>query len=61
MPTIEITYDKGNVRAEVNGVQGEGCLDLTKDILAHHGGRADTEMKPEFYEELTVDATVLCG
>lgn len=62
MPTIEITYKKSAVKTEVNGVQGESCLDLTKEILSHHGGKAETEMKPEFYEnENRVDASTFCG
>lgn len=52
-PEIHITIKKdGEVSYEVQGVQGKGCLELTKDLDAALGVQdKDREMKPEFYQE----------
>lgn len=49
---IDIFIEKdGQVRLEVNGVKGPGCLDLTKALEQALGGEIESrEMKPDAYE-----------
>ena len=56
MKELEITIDKtGKVQVAVRGVQGEGCLDLTKNIENAVGTVEEREYTPEYYEQpLTV-------
>jgi hypothetical protein len=49
---IDVIIDKdGQVRIEVRGVKGAGCLDLTKGLEAALGGQVeDRQMTPEGQE-----------
>lgn len=49
---LDIYIEKdGQVRLEVRGVKGPGCLDLTKALEEALGGDVTSrEMKPEAYE-----------
>jgi hypothetical protein len=49
---LDIYIEKdGQVRLEVRGVKGPGCLDLTKALEEALGGEVTSrEMKPEAYE-----------
>jgi hypothetical protein len=49
---VDIYIEKdGQVRLEVRGVKGPGCLDLTKALEEALGGEVTSrEMKPEAYE-----------
>lgn len=49
LQTIDVFIDKnGEVRVEVRGVKGKGCLDLTRDLEEALGGEvAEREMTPE--------------
>jgi hypothetical protein len=49
---IDVFIDKsGQVRVEVRGVKGGGCLDLTRDLEKALGGEvAAREMTPEAQE-----------
>ncbi|MGE0495695.1 MAG: DUF2997 domain-containing protein [Vulcanimicrobiota bacterium] len=49
---IQVHIDReGKVKLEVEGMQGQGCLELTAALEALLGGQIkDREMKPEYYE-----------
>ena len=50
---IDIFIEKdGQVRLEVRGVKGPGCLDLTRDLEKALGGQVEREMRPEAYEQI---------
>jgi len=52
MKELEITIDKkGNVQVAVRGVQGESCLDLTKNIENAVGSVEEREYTSEYYEQ----------
>lgn len=52
MKELEITIDKaGRVQVAVRGVQGEGCLDLTKNIENEVGSVEEREYTAEYYEQ----------
>jgi Protein of unknown function (DUF2997) len=59
-PQIKVTLlPNGEMKFEVNGVQGQSCQTLTKPLEAL--GAAQTELKPEFYTsnvELTTAVTI---
>jgi hypothetical protein len=59
-PQIKVTLlPNGEMRFEVNGVQGQSCQALTKPLEAL--GAAQTQLKPEFYAanvELTTAITI---
>ncbi len=40
----------GKIQAEVNGVTGTGCQDLTITLLGAIGQVESQELKPEFFE-----------
>jgi hypothetical protein len=49
-PQIKVTLlPNGEMQFEVNGVQGQSCQALTKPLEAL--GAAQTQLKPEFYQE----------
>ncbi len=49
---IEVIIDRdGQVKLEVRGVKGTGCLDLTRELEKALGGQVESrEMRPEAYE-----------
>jgi hypothetical protein len=48
---IDIFIEKdGQVKLEVRGVKGPGCLDLTRDLEHALGGQVEREMKADAYE-----------
>ncbi len=49
---IDVFIDKdGQVRVEVRGVKGEGCLELTRELEKALGGEiASRELTPEAHE-----------
>ena len=49
---IEVFIDKnGQVRIELNGIKGTGCLELTKELEQALGGQViNREMRSEAYE-----------
>lgn len=52
MPKITITIPANTskpTQIDVEGVQGSGCQDLTKNIEAALGSTDHTELKDEFY------------
>ena len=50
---IDIFIEKdGQVKLEVRGVKGPGCLDLTRDLEKALGGHVEREMRPEAYEAI---------
>jgi len=50
---IDIFIEKdGQVKLEVRGVKGPGCLDLTRDLEKALGGAVEREMRPEAYEAI---------
>ncbi len=50
---IDIFIEKdGQVKLEVRGVKGPGCLDLTRDLEKALGGEVEREMRPEAYEAI---------
>ena len=51
---IDVWIDKsGNVKIEVRGVKGDGCLELTRELEANLGGDVESrEMSSEFYESV---------
>jgi hypothetical protein len=52
MKELEITIDKtGRVQVAVRGVQGESCLDLTKNIENAVGTVEEREYLAEYYEQ----------
>jgi hypothetical protein len=52
MQELEITIDKeGKVKVAVRGVQGEGCLAITKNIENAVGTVEEREYTPEYYEQ----------
>jgi len=52
MKELEITIDKeGRVQVAVRGVQGEGCLGLTKNIENAVGTVEEREYTAEYYEQ----------
>lgn len=52
MKEIEITIDKdGHVKVGVRGVQGEGCLALTRNIENAVGTVEEREYTTEYYEQ----------
>jgi hypothetical protein len=52
MQELEITIDKeGRVQVAVRGVQGEGCLVLTKNIENAVGTVEEREYTAEYYEQ----------
>jgi hypothetical protein len=52
MKELEITIDRdGRVQVAVRGVQGEGCLDLTKNIEQAVGAVEERVHTAEFYEQ----------
>jgi Protein of unknown function (DUF2997) len=59
-PQIKVTLlPNGEMKFEVNGVQGQSCQTLTKPLEAL--GAAQTQLKPEFYSlnvELTTAVTI---
>jgi hypothetical protein len=49
---LEITISAtGEVKIEVKGVQGAGCLDLTKNLENALGTVEDRQLKGEYYQE----------
>ncbi|MCA9796207.1 MAG: DUF2997 domain-containing protein [Candidatus Eremiobacteraeota bacterium] len=50
---IHVHIDRqGYVKLEVEGMQGEGCLELTAALEALLGGQLEgREMKPEYYQQ----------
>lgn len=49
---MEITISPaGEVKIQVKGVSGAGCLDLTKDLEQQLGAVEDRELKSEYYEQ----------
>ena len=64
MKRIEIEYyEDGTTRLEVFGVDGPGCMGLTKDIEARHGTVKQITHKSEFFDKDSgvVDTSKLCG
>jgi hypothetical protein len=52
MKELEITIDKtGKVQVAVRGVQGEGCLGLTKNIENAVGIVEERNYTAEYYEQ----------
>jgi len=52
MKELEITIDKeGRVQVTVRGVQGEGCLGLTKNIENAVGTVEERAYTAEYYEQ----------
>jgi hypothetical protein len=52
MKELEITIDKtGRVQVAVRGVQGEGCLGLTKNIENAVGRVEEREYTAEYYDQ----------
>jgi hypothetical protein len=52
MQELEITIDKeGRVQVAVRGVQGEGCLAVTKNIENAVGTVEEREYTAEYYEQ----------
>lgn len=57
MPEIEIVVSPdGTVTVEAIGVQGPGCLDLTRAIESALGEVESRECKVEFYEQAEAGA-----
>lgn len=54
---VDVFIDaSGQVRLEVRGVKGPGCIELTAALEAVLGGQVETrEMTPEAAEATTVD------
>jgi len=54
MKTVKVTISPNgsSAKTEVNGVQGQACEEITKQMVEAFGQVTETEKKPEFY---TVD------
>ena len=52
--TIKVTISKGEILAEVNGVQGLLCeqLSIVRALREAAGGEVTVETKPEYFVEL---------
>lgn len=49
---MEITISPtGEVKIQVKGVHGAGCLDLTKDLETQLGAVEDRQLTAEYYEQ----------
>lgn len=50
--TIKVVIDKnGELKLEVEGVEGSNCIELSRELLAALGSEIATELKPEYYLE----------
>jgi hypothetical protein len=55
-PTVKITIKPGQpVKIEALNVQGSGCMALTQPLREAFGETEAPILKPEFYEEATVN------
>ncbi|MBE0616407.1 MAG: DUF2997 domain-containing protein [Proteobacteria bacterium] len=65
MDEVKVTIDEqGNVKVTVFGVQGPGCLEVTRKIEALLGGQVEREFTSEYYsqtEEVKETQTVRKG
>jgi hypothetical protein len=52
MAEIIVKIKKGKATFEVNGVQGQGCEQLTAALEEALGTKEDIQRKPEYYVEL---------
>lgn len=48
-PTITFTVRDGKVTAEVDGVKGDACTEMTRELFARLGQVTSSELKPEAY------------
>ncbi len=57
MAKVRITYDKKQRTStiDVEGVQGESCLDITKGLEQALGGVQSRAEKPEMHEQQSGD------
>lgn len=54
MQELRVSIDaQGEVKVEVVGVQGDGCLKLTEGIEGKLGEVLDRQLKPEHYQAAT--------
>lgn len=52
MQELEITIDQeGRVQVRVNGVRGEGCLAVTRDLEEAIGTVTERSHAPSYYEQ----------
>lgn len=59
MQELRINIDaQGEVQVEVVGVQGDGCLELTKGLESKLGEVLDRKFKPEHYQQATENQTL---
>lgn len=52
MQEMEVTISpSGEVKIEVKGVGGPGCLDLTRDLENQLGAVEERQLKSEYYQQ----------